>query len=478
MLTQFSVKSHIINGSLKGKRMTHIENSLKFFTEHTDNFLQQYQDLVRIPSVSTDPEHKADMQAACKFLADKLRGLGAGHVEVFPTKVHPILFAEMRADAEDAPTILIYGHYDVQPAAPIEEWQTPPFEPTISGEYLTARGASDMKGQVMAALAAVESVLAAGPLPVNLKFLLEGEEEIGSPSLDGFIASHADLLACDIVLNPDSGMVSRDSPTIVYGLRGLLYFEIRVDGPKADLHSGLFGGNVANPANVLAAIIARLHNPDGSVAVPGFYDKVLPLSPEEKQRIASVPFDPQALLQITGVPQLFGEAGYSPLERTGARPTLDVNGIYSGFIGEGSKTIIPAYAKAKISCRLVPDQNPDEIYALIQAYITSLTPEAVRLTIFKHSGAPAYLADDAPGLEQLSKALAETWKKPLSFKREGGSIPVATTMQTHLGVKSLLTGFGLPDDQIHSPNEHQHLPTWKLGVQALIRFLLSFEHAN
>ncbi len=458
--------------------MTHITKSLEFFTEHKDYFLKQYQQLVRIPSVSTDPEHSADMHAACDFLADKLRSLGAEHVEVFPTKVHPILFAEKRADAEAAPTILIYGHYDVQPVAPIDEWHTPPFEPTISGEYMIARGASDMKGQVMASLAAVESVLAAGPMPVNLKFLLEGEEEIGSPSLDGFIETHTDLLACDIVLNPDSGMVSKDAPTIVYGLRGLLYMELRVDGPKADLHSGLFGGNVANPANVLAAIIARLHNPDGSVAVPGFYDKVLPLSPEEKQRIASVPSDPDAMLQMTGVPQLYGEAGYSPLERSGARPTLDVNGMYSGFIGEGSKTIIPAYAKAKISCRLVPDQDPNEIFALIEAYITSLTPDSVRLTIFKHSGAPAYLADDAPGLEQLSGALSETWNKPLCYKREGGSIPVATTMQKYLGVKSLLTGFGLPDDQIHSPNEHQHLPTWNLGVQALIRFLLSFDHAK
>ncbi|MEL7644753.1 MAG: dipeptidase, partial [Anaerolineaceae bacterium] len=448
------------------------------FTEHYDYFLKEYQKLVRIPSVSTDVEHKADMQVACDFLADKLRALGAEHVEVFPTGVHPILFAEKRADAENAPTILIYGHYDVQPVNPIEEWHTPPFEPTVTGELMTARGASDMKGQVMAALAAVESVLASGPLPVNLKFLFEGEEEIGSPSLDGFIETHAELLACDIVLNPDAGMVSKDAPTIVYGLRGLLYLEVRVDGPKADLHSGLFGGNVANPANVLSAIIARLHNPDGSVAVPGFYDKVPPLSPEEKQRIASAHSDPAALLRITGVPQLYGEAGYSPLERTGARPTLDVNGLYSGFIGEGSKTIIPAYAKAKISCRLVPDQDPDEIYALLQAYISSLTPDAVRLTIVKHSGAPAYLADDAPGLAQLSKALSETWNKPVSFKREGGSIPVATTMQKYLGVKSLLTGFGLPDDQIHSPNEHQHLPTWKLGVQALIRFLLSDYHAN
>lgn len=458
--------------------MTYFSDSLQYFLNNYDYFLEQYQAFVRIPSVSTDSEHQSDMIAACEFLAVKLRSLGAEHVEIFPTNKHPILFAEKCSYVEGAPTILIYGHYDVQPANPIEEWQTPPFEPSISGEYMTARGASDMKGQVMASLAAVESILSAGRLPVNLKFLLEGEEEIGSPSLDGFIESHAELLACDIVLNPDSGMVSKDAPTIVYGLRGLLYLEMRLDGPKADLHSGLFGGNVANPANVLAAIIAKLHNPDGSVAVPGFYDEVLPLTDEEKRRIASVHSDTEALLKMTGVPQLFGEAAYSPLERTGARPTLDVNGIYSGFIGEGSKTIIPAYAKAKISCRLVPNQNPDEIYELIRAYITSLTPEAVRLTIFKHSGAPAYLADDAPGLEHLSTALQQTWNTEVSYKREGGSIPVATTMLKYLGVKSLLTGFGLPDDQIHSPNEHQHLPTWKLGVQALIRFFLSFDHDN
>jgi len=458
--------------------MTHLSESLQFFTNHYDHFLQQYQALVRIPSVSTDPEHKPDLLDACEFLAARLRGLGAERVEIFPTQGHPILFAEKRSAREGAPTILIYGHYDVQPVNPIEEWGTPPFEPTISGEYLIGRGASDMKGQVMASLAAVESVLAAGHLPVTLKFLLEGEEEIGSPSLDGFIETHADLLACDIVLNPDSGMVTKDAPTIVYGLRGLLYLEMRLDGPKADLHSGLFGGNVANPANVLAAIIAKLHNPDGTVAVPGFYDKVLPITPEEKMRIASVRSDEDALLRITGVPQLYGEQAYSPLERTGARPTLDVNGMYAGFIGEGSKTIIPAYAKAKISCRLVPDQDPDEIFELIRSYITSLTPEAVRLSIIKHSGAPAYLADDAPGLEQLAAALEQTWNTKVSYKREGGSIPVATTMLKYLGVKSLLTGFGLPDDQIHSPNEHQHLPTWKLGVQALIRFFLSFDHAS
>jgi len=314
------------------------------------------------------------MQRACDFLVNRLKSLGAERIEVFPTPVHPILYAEKHSLKPGAPTLLIYGHYDVQPVAPLDEWQSPPFEPTLTGDYLTARGASDMKGQVMAALSAIDSVLQAGELPLNLKFLFEGEEEIGSPSLDPFIESHRDLLACDMVLNPDAGMVGPDAPTIVYGLRGLLYFEVRVDGPQADLHSGLFGGVVANPAIVLAELVASLHNPDGSVAVPGFYDQVLPLTPEEKARIAAIPTSQAELLAITGAPALFGEAGYTPLERIGARPTLDVNGLYSGFIGEGSKTIIPAYAKAKISCRLVPNQDPDQVYAAIQRYIESKVP--------------------------------------------------------------------------------------------------------
>lgn len=451
---------------------------LQFFQAHFHEYLSRYQDFLRIPSVSTDPDHKADMQRACDFLVDQLKSLGADHIEVFPTPMHPIVFAEKRASKPDAPTLLIYGHYDVQPVTPLDEWNSPPFEPTLEGDYLIARGASDMKGQVMAVLSAIDSIAQTNDLPLNLKFLIEGEEEIGSPSLETFIASHRDLLACDMVLNPDAGMVGPDSPTIVYGLRGLVYFEVRIDGPKADLHSGLFGGVVANPAIVLSEIIASLHAPDGSVAVPGFYDQVLPLTPEEKARIAANPIRESDLLAITGALALYGEAGFTPMERIGARPTLDVNGLYSGFIGQGSKTIIPAYANAKISCRLVPNQDPDQVYDAIKTHIESRIPPTVRLTMVKHSGAPAYLANDAPGLQHLAAALSETWSKPVIFKREGGSIPVATTMQNYLGVKSLLTGFGLPDDHIHSPNEHQHLPTWKNSVQALIRFITSFDHES
>lgn len=449
------------------------DNALAYFTNHLDEGIERYLDFLRIPSVSTDPEHKADMVGAETFLTEFLRSLEFS-VQSFPTPIHSIVYAEKMDAGPNAKTLLIYGHYDVQPADPLGEWITPPFEPNIRGENLYARGASDMKGQVMACLTAMEAVLKTSKLPINVKFLIEGEEEIGSPSLDHFINTHRDLLKCDMVLNADSGMISEHSPTIVYGLRGLVYFELRIDGPKADLHSGIFGGNVANPAIVLSEIIAKLHNADGSVAIPGFYDKVLELTPEEKIKISAAQEFETDMLGVTGVPRLYGEAGFTPLERAGARPTLDVNGLYSGFIGEGAKTIIPAYAKAKISCRLVTNQEPDEIYALIQRHIASMVPNTVKATLFKHSGGPAYMADDAPGVENLTKALETTWNRPVTFKREGGSVPVATTMQRMLGVKSMLTGFGLPDDAIHSPNEKQHLPTWKLGVKALIRFLLSF----
>ncbi|MGI6250471.1 MAG: dipeptidase [Anaerolineaceae bacterium] len=454
--------------------MSATETAIEYFLENYEEKLSQYIEFLKIPSISTDPACKEDMEAAQNFLAERLRSIGMTLVQSFPTDIHPILYAENTDAGADAPTLLIYGHYDVQPPDPLNEWCSAPFDPQIRGDYLYARGASDMKGQVMATIVALESVLKTSKLPINVKFLLEGEEEIGSPSLDDFIAKQKDLLKCDMVLNPDSGMVSQNAPTIVYGLRGLVYFELRIDGPKADLHSGLFGGNIANPAIVLSEIIAKLHNPDGSVAVPGFYDKVIPITPEEKARINSAQELEKDFVQMTGVPRLYGEKDFSPLERAGARPTLDVNGLYSGFIGEGAKTIIPAYAKAKISCRIVPNQEPDEVYSQIQKYIASLVPDTVRATLFKHSSGPAYLAQDAPGVNNLINALTDTWNQPITYKREGGSVPVATTMQRMLGVKSLLTGFGLPDDGIHSPNEHQHLPTWKKGVQALIRFYLSF----
>ncbi len=455
--------------------MSRIQEAIQEFNNTESEKMQTFENFLRIPSVSSDPEMKAHMLEAAEFLKSYFDQLGMDEVKIYPTGLHPVVFAEKRSRIPDAKTLLIYGHYDVQPPDPLDSWTTPAFEPTVRGENLFARGSSDMKGQILATVFALESVLKTGELPLNIKFILEGEEEIGSPSLEGFIRDHADLLKCDMILNPDAGMINKDSPTIVYGLRGLVYLEVRVDGPKMDLHSGLFGGNIANPANVLAKIIAQLHNPDGSVAIPGFYDSVRPLSEEERQKIAMNPTSEADFLKVTGAPAVFGEEGYTILERQGARPTLDVNGLYSGFIGEGAKTIIPAYAKAKISCRLVPDQEHAKIYELIEKHIRSLVPPTVTISFIKHSGGPSYLADDAPGLPNLIQAFKESWQNEVVFKREGGSIPVATVMQEILGVKSILTGFGLPDDAIHSPNEHLNLPNWRKGIKAYIRFLTSFE---
>jgi len=455
--------------------MSRTQQAIQEFENTELEKMRTFEAFLRIPSVSSDPEMKTHMLESAEFLKSYFEKLDMDEAKIFPTDLHPVVFAEKRSNLPDAKTLLIYGHYDVQPPDPLDSWTTPAFEPNIRGENLYARGSSDMKGQILASVFALESVLKTGELPINIKFVLEGEEEIGSPSLEGFIRDHADLLKCDMILNPDAGMINKDSPTIVNGLRGLVYFEVRIDGPKMDLHSGLFGGNVANPANVLAKIIAQLHNPDGSVAIPGFYDRVRPLSDEDRQKIAMNPTSEADFLEITGAPAISGEQGYSLLERQGARPTLDVNGLYAGFIGEGAKTIIPAYAKAKISCRLVPDQDHAKIYELAEKHIRSLVPPTVTVSFIKHSGGPSYLADDAPGLPNLIQAFKETWQKDVVFKREGGSIPVATVMQQILGVKSILTGLGLPDDAIHSPNEHLHLPTWRKGIRAYIRFLTSFE---
>lgn len=455
--------------------MSNLDNALNYFHDNQNRLTEAYLNLVRIPSISTNPENKEDMASAANYLSDYLKEIGIDRVEIIPTPGHPIVFAEKKSPIADAKTLLIYGHYDVQPVDPLDEWISDPFQPELRNDNIYARGASDMKGQVMASILSLESVLKTNDLPINIKFLLEGEEEIGSPNLEPFIRDHTELLACDMILNPDAGMVGKEEPTIVYGLRGLTYLEVRVDGPRVDLHSGLWGGTVANPAVVLSEIIAKLHNPDGSVAIPDFYDRIPELTREERDRIATNKTDDATFLAITGSPKLYGEAGYTSLERQGARPTCEVNGLYSGFIGEGAKTIVPAYAKAKISCRLVPNQDPMEIYELAKKYILEIAPDTVKTTVFLHSAGPAYLADNAPGSQNFADALKAVWNQEITFKREGGSIPVATIMQRELGVKSILTGFGLPDDAIHSPNEKQSYTTWLRGIETLIRFYLSFD---
>lgn len=448
--------------------------ALQYFRDHQDALFKEMIKFLSIPSVSTDEAHKNDIQGAAGFLVNKLVEIGFDQVEAFPTAGHPIVYAEKNVDPQK-PVILLYGHYDVQPPDPIDSWDYPPFEPSVDGDYVFARGASDMKGQIWAAISALDSILNSDDLSVNIKFLIEGEEEIGSPSLEGFLSENKRMLACDMVLNPDAGMLGPDKPTIVYALRGLAYFELRVYGPQADLHSGVFGGVVDNPANVLSRVIAGMHDSHQRVTLPGFYDQVRTLTEEEHLQLSKIGMDETFFKSITGVPALGGDLNFTPIERVGARPTLDVNGLYAGYTDPGAKTIIPAYAMAKISTRLVPDQNPDEIHRCLQAYLEENMPQTVRWELDYLSGAPAYIADkEAPGVHQFIEALHQTWGVQPLMKREGGSIPVATSMKKHLGVDSIITGFGLPDDRIHSPNERMHLPTHRKGVEALIRFFNSF----
>ncbi len=445
--------------------------ALEYAAQHQEQFLHDLKELVRIPSISTDPKTKPDMQRAAEWVAGQLRALGAANVQIFPTPGHPVVYGEILTAGPNKPTVLVYGHYDVQPPEPLELWHSPAFEPTLRGENLYGRGASDMKGQVVASLKAVEALVRTGGAPINFKFMIEGEEEIGSPNLDGFIAAHVDLLASDFALNPDAGMIGPQTPSITYGLRGLAYFEIRLTGPDHDLHSGLFGGAVHNPAQVLCELIAGMHDDQGRVTLPGYYDSVRPLEADERAELARLPTNEQFYLQQTGAPQLYGEAGYTPAEQVGGRPTLEVNGLLSGYTGEGSKTVLPAKAMAKISMRLVPDQDPNEVERQLRRYLEAKVPPTVRWELVKHAGGPPSITDRRiPGVLALAQALEDTWGVRPAFKREGGSVPVTAQMCDRLGIESVLTGFGLPDDNLHAPNEKMHLPTYYRGIEALIRF--------
>lgn len=453
---------------------TKTERALQYYRAYQGELRKELFNFLRIPSVSTDEAHKEDILTAANFLSKKLNDIGFDDIVIFPTPGHPILYAEKIVDTKQ-PTLLVYGHYDVQPPDPIDLWKYPPFEPCVVDNYLFARGASDMKGQIWATISALESMIKTEQLPINVKILIEGEEEIGSPSLENFLHEHQSMLECDVVLNPDAGMLAPDQPTIVYALRGMAYFELRVFGPNADLHSGIFGGVIDNPANILSRIIAGMHDEQGRVSLPGFYDQVRELPDEESFQLSKIGMDEAFFKAMTGVSALGGEKGFTPIERVGARPTLDVNGLYSGYIDKGAKTIIPAYAMAKISTRLVPDQEPAKIHHSLQAYLEEKVPDSVRWELDFISGAPAYIVEDqAPGVNLFVDALQKTWGTEPLMKREGGSIPVATSMKNILGVDSIITGFGLPDDQIHSPNERLHLPTHQKGVEALIRFFSSF----
>ena len=448
--------------------------ALQYAHDHNSRFLDELKDFLTIASISTEAEHQAEMDQAAGWVVEQMQGFGMSGVKTFPTAGHPVVYGEMMTNNQDALTVLIYGHYDVQPAEPLELWTSRAFEPVLRGENLFARGASDMKGQVMAALKALESIINTGSLPINIKVLIEGEEEIGSPNLSIFISSHQELLRSDFSLNPDTGMIAPDLPTITYALRGLAYFEIRVDGPDHDLHSGLYGGVVLNPAQALCELIAGMHDVNARVTLPGFYDSVRNLDEEERKQLARLPLDEEFYLQQTGAPSLWGESGYSPVERVGGRPTLEVNGIYSGFTGEGSKTVLPAWAMAKISTRLVPDQDPDEVHQQLARYLEENAPQTIRYEVKQLAGNPASISDrGSAAVQAMQDAMQQVWQKKPLFRREGGSVPVVVLFKEILGIESVNCGFSLPDDNAHSPNEKLHLPTWNRGIDTIIHFIFN-----
>jgi len=454
--------------------MAAMDKVLSFIDDQRARFVAELSTWVKIPAISADPAHKADMIKNAEHLAAELRRLKADRVEIWPTgkpgkEGHPAVFASFM-HAPGKPTLLVYGHHDVQPVDPLNEWVSPPFEPAIRDGRMWGRGVVDDKGQVWIHVKAIESFLASSPdgkLPINLKLIVEGEEEIGSDNLDALMRDKAKDLEADYVCVSDTAMFGRGIPSLCVGLRGLAILEVHVDGPKQDLHSGSFGGGVANPVNVLARMIASLHDADGKILVPGFYDKVIELTEVERKEIASLPFDEKEWLASTGSPAVSGEKGFSTLERVWARPTLDCNGIAGGFQGEGSKTIIPARAMAKITCRLVPDQDPEEITRLVAAHLEKVAPAGVRVKCeLSHGGHPYLAPTNHPVFEVAKRAFAKAFGRPTVFIREGGSIPFVRTIADATGKPCLLMGFGQPDENAHAPNEWIDLENFHLGIKS------------
>lgn len=447
------------------------EAALDYARNHQQKHLEELREMLRIPSISTLTEHAPDIARNAEWLAKQFHALKFEHVEIIPTAGHPVVYAEW-LHAPGRPTVLVYGHYDVQPVDPLNEWESGPFEAAIRGDYVFARGASDMKAQFFAAIKAVEALRSLGDLPVNLKFMIEGEEEIGSPHLEEFIVNHQKKLACDVVLNCDTLIQGPDTPSIVYSLRGLSYFELSVQCHTKDLHSGMYGGSVRNPLHVLCEALAGMHDAEGKVTLPGFYDDVRALDEEERDLLAQAPYSDERWLEITGSHGLYGEKGYTTIERIGARPTLEINGIWGGFTGEGAKTVLPARAFAKISCRLVADQKGEDIEKSLGQYLKEHMPEEVMWALHTHShGQGAIMNRKSPYMQAAINALKETFGKEPLFTRQGGSVPVVGMMQDKLGVDSVMLGFGLPDDGIHGPNERMYLPNYYRGIETYIHFL-------
>ncbi len=435
-----------------------------YINENRQRYVDELFELLRMPTVSADSTKKDDLVKCAEHLAAHFKSIGL-EASVEKTPGHPIVYGQWLGKP-GAPTVLFYGHYDVQPPEPLEMWRTPPFEPTIIDGAVYARGSSDDKGQFYTHVKAVEACLKTrGELPVNVKFLIEGEEEAAADNLDNYIKTHHDKLACDHIIISDTAQFDEGCPSICYGLRGILYMEIVLTGPTRDLHSGEFGGCVDNPANVLGRMISKLHDTDGRILIDGMYDDVLALTAEERKEFAALPFDQKKYQDEIGVPEFFGEKGFTQLERVWARPTCDVNGIYGGYMGEGAKTVIPSKAGAKISMRLVPNQDPDKIEELFRAYIKKITPPTVNVEIINHGKArPVVVPTDSPALVKARRALEKAFEAKSVIMRGGGSIPVVETFKQELKVPALLLGFGLPDDALHSPNEKFSLDNFHRGI--------------
>lgn len=441
-----------------------------YIATHEERFLNEWFSLVRIPSISAEPAHKADMMACAERWKELLLEAGVDEARIMPSAGNPLVYAE-KIVSSDAPTILIYGHYDVMPVAPLELWKSEPFTPEVRDGRVYARGADDDKGQSMIQLKAFEYMVREDKLRHNVKFILEGEEEIGSPSLNAFLQENKELLACDVILVSDTSMLAPELPSLTTGLRGLAYWEIEVTGPNRDLHSGHFGGAVANPINVLCDLISKLTDADGRITIPGFYDDVEELSKEERQMLASIPFDEERYKAAIDVKALKGEKGYSTIERNSCRPSFDVCGIWGGHTGEGSKTVLPSKAYAKVSCRLVPHQQHEKISKMFVDYIASIAPDYVRVKVTPMHGGEGYVCPiTLPAYKAAEKGFEKAFgKKPLAVRR-GGSIPIISDFEQILGVKTILMGFGLESNAIHSPNESFSLDMFRKGIEAVVEF--------
>lgn len=438
--------------------------------QHKDRFLNELLELLRIPSISAKSEHKSDMIQCAEAIQKRLLEAGVDKAEIYPTDGHPVVYAEKMIDPSK-PTVLVYGHYDVQPAEPLELWHHGPFDPTIVDGKIFARGSCDDKGQVYMHVKAFEIMAQTGSLSCNVKFCIEGEEEVGSPNLGKFVASNKELLKADCVLISDSAMISLDTPSIDIGVRGLSYIEVEVTGPNRDLHSGVYGGAVANPITMLAKMIASLHDEHNHITIPGFYDDVLVATEAERELMAKAPFDAAEYAKDLGVNELWGEKGYSTNERTGIRPTIEVNGIWGGYTGEGAKTVLPSKAFAKISARLVPNQESSKITELLKAHLTKIAPAGVSVKVeFHHGGQPYITPIDSKAYQAASKAMETTFGKTPIPVRGGGSIPICALFEKELGIKIVFMGFGLDSDNLHSPNEKYDIANYYKGIETIPYF--------